>query len=230
MKKFLIVIAILFCFGTQNFAKLSNEESYKLLEEINKENDENKKILKLKKAVVENQKNAELSVTLGVIYDLIGNQKESEKYIKMALETQNKYPILDENGEIIKAELLIGMMYSFFYEPEKAIKWFEEVKKTMLNKEYQEAINILIATEYKNIGNEKEAIKQNLEIIKNNKKNGIAYGNLGYIYYELNDLKKAKQYLEKAKELLKKEEQIEEIRESIKKIEIDLKEIERTIN
>ena len=115
MKKLLVFIVITanLAFGVQGFSQMNSKEFEKVMEKVLKEYDEGNKQKAILGEIQKNPSNIRLKVMLGILYDNIGKKNESEKELNEAIEIQQKYPFIADNGKKYDVRLAIGVVYMY---------------------------------------------------------------------------------------------------------------------
>ncbi len=123
----------------------------------------------------------------------IENVNESElRYLELLKKES------EENPKNVKALFDIGLTYrNILKDNKKALEYLEKA----LEQEQATEILMSIGATYSDLGNLEKAIEFYNKALKKDQENSIAYTNLGFIYYRLENYKQALHNLEKALQL-----------------------------
>ena len=240
-----MVILANLVFGVQGFSQMNSKEFEKVMAKVAKEYDKGNKqraLSMLKEDIQKNPSNIILKVMLGMFYNDMGRKNESEKELNEAVELQQKYPFIADDGEKYDIRLMIGALYMSQEEYEKALKWISRTDNTNFEKidevDFLMGIlnyrleNIEDAKKYflKYYNKDTEGNSENVlrmiyydegnhkEAIKQylaaiQKGNLWAYDNLAVLYLNLGDYDASEKLVRKGLELARKENDTEEIKE-----------------
>ena len=256
MKRVLVFLIILvnLIFGVQGFSKISSKEFDRMMDKVSKEYDKGNKqkaLSMLKEDVLKNPSEVFLKVVLGMMYADMGKENEAEKELKEAVEMQEKYPFIVEDGKKYDVRLVIGILYTSQGKYEKALKWLSKIDNTNFEKidemdfimgilnyrleNTEEAKKYLLKSYVKDEEGLSENILGQIYLTEGNQKearkwllessnkgNSGAQANLGILYYQQRDKNTALRWLKKSFETAKKEKDSEQM----KNIQEILKEVE----
>ena len=200
MKKLLVFVVVLanLIFGVQGFSRIDSKEFEKIMEKVEKEYDRGNKqkaISMLKEDIQKNPSDIILKVTLGLLYDEMGRKNESEKELNEAVELQQKYPFIADDGEKYDIRLMIGALYMSQEEYEKALKWISRTDNT--NFEKIDEVDFLMGILNYRLENIEDAKKYFLKYY-NKDTEGNSENVLGMIYYDEGNHKEAMKWYQKA--------------------------------
>ena len=166
-------------------AKISFEKGLKYFQQENYEQAENCFLESLRLAP------GRLSIIRNLISVYIKNNQK--KKLDIFLETNKR--LYNEK------EVLFGLAFNFFYK-KNYIKSIEICKKLLIDKEYKNSIEDLLASNYKKQKNFLKALKIYKNKLKKNK-NYLTYYNIGNLFSDLGRVKTAYYYFEKSLKLKK---------------------------
>ena len=240
-----MVILANLVFGVQGFSQMNSKEFEKVMAKVAKEYDKGNKqraLSMLKEDIQKNPSNIILKVMLGMFYNDMGRKNESEKELNEAVELQQKYPFIADDGEKYDIRLMIGALYMSQEEYEKALKWISRTDNTNFEKidevDFLMGIlnyrleNIEDAKKYflkyynKDTEGNSENVLRMIYYDEGNHKEAIkwylaaiqkgnlwAYDNLAVLYLNLGDYDASEKLVRKGLELARKENDTEEIKE-----------------
>ena len=256
MKKLLVftVILVNLVFGSQGFSRMNSKEFEKIMEKVAKEydkGDKQKALSMLKENIQKNPSNIILKVMLGMFYNDMGRKNESEKELNETVELQKKYPFIADDGKKYDVRLMIGIVYMYQGEYEKALQWFNEIDNTTFEK--IDEMNFVMGTLNYRLENTEEAKKYLLKsyikdeegvsqnilgqiylaegnhkearkwfLESSSKGNSTGQANLGILYYQQRDKNEALKWLKKSFETAKKQKD----QKQMKDIQEIIKEVE----
>ena len=224
---------------------MNSKEFEKVMAKVAKEYDKGNKqraLSMLKEDIQKNPSNIILKVMLEMFYNDMGRKNESEKELNEAVELQQKYPFIADDGEKYDIRLMIGALYMSQEEYEKALKWISRTDNT--NFEKIDEVDFLMGIlnyrleniedakkyflKYYNKGTEgnSENVLRMIYYDEGKHKEAIkwylaaiqkgnlwAYDNLAVLYLNLGDYDASEKLVRKGLELARKENDTEEIKE-----------------